>query len=346
MSGTSLDGLDIACCTLKHCAGEWTYKIEKATTLKYDNRWRNKLSSAHTLPALGLMELHREYGCYLGRCANDFVTSRKIKGIDIVASHGHTVFHQPERYVSFQLGNGAAISAACGITVVSDFRSLDIMLGGQGAPLIPVCDELLFPEYEFCLNLGGFANISYRSDAGERLAYDICPVNIALNHFANLLNMDFDKDGLTAASAKADKKLLARLNALKYYRNAAPKSLSREWFGAEFLPLVNKSGITVPEKLATVTEHIAEQVSRALTGAKGARCLVTGGGAFNRYLINKISAITDTQIVIPADDLVNFKEALGFALLGALRIRGEKNCLKSVTGACRDSSGGVICMAG
>ena len=343
MSGTSLDGLDIAYCTFKHEKNKWHYSIKHAVTIKYDNAWLKKIKAAHGLSSQKLLLLHNEFGKYLGTCVKQFIKEHDINKIDLVASHGHTIFHQPDKHFTFQLWHVAAIAAECGLPVVSDFRSLDVLLGGQGAPLVPIGDKLLFPEYDFCLNLGGFANVSYQHKK-ERVAFDICPVNIALNYLAGLLNKEYDKSGAIAASGNVDSKLLAKLDSLSYYKLAFPKSLGREWLEEEFLPLLNGSKISVQDKLATVTEHIAVQIAKVLKG-KG-KVLVTGGGAFNTYLIKRIGSKTNVKLILTDKILINYKEALVFALLGVLRWRGEVNCLKSVTGAKRNNSGGSIYLAG
>jgi len=344
MSGSSLDGLDIAYCTFKHEKNKWQFNIKEAVTLKYEKKWLEKLRTAHTLSSEKLLQLHNEYGEYLGASVSSFMREKKIRKVDFVASHGHTIFHQPEKHFTFQIGNGAAIAAKCNLPVVNDFRSLDVLLGGQGAPLVPIGDRLLFAEYEFCLNLGGIANISYESK-NKRLAFDVCPVNIVLNHLAGLLNKEYDKDGLIAASGKVDVKLLDSLNALNYYKQAFPKSIGREWVEEKFLPILNRSKISVKDKIATVTEHIAMQITKVLHGKKE-KVLATGGGAFNKYLIQKIRKRTEVKVIVPAKQVVNYKEALVFAFLGVLRWRGEVNCLESVTGASKNNSGGSIYLLG
>ena len=344
MSGTSLDGLDIAYCSFKQEKGKWHFNIKKAVTIKYSSEWLKKLSTAPKLSSIQLLQLHNDFGDYLGTCVNRFIKESKINKVDFVSSHGHTIFHQPEKHFTFQLGNGAAIAAKCNLPVISDFRSLDVLLGGQGAPLVPIGDKLLFPEYDFCLNLGGIANISFESKK-KRLAFDICPVNIVLNHLASLLNKEYDKDGLIAASGKVDPKLLNSLNALNYYKQAFPKSIGREWVEDDFLPILNKSNISVKDKIATVTEHIATQITKVLYGKKG-KVLVTGGGAFNKHLVQRMGKKTSLKLIMPGNELVNYKEALVFALLGVLKWRGEVNCLKSVTGARENNSGGSIYLVG
>jgi anhydro-N-acetylmuramic acid kinase len=341
MSGTSLDGLDLAYCVFKKESDKWKFSIKEAITLKYDIEWTKKLKNAHTLSSASLLKLHNEYGTYLGHCVRDFARGKKITNLDFISSHGHTIFHQPENRFTFQLGHGAAIASATGYPVVNDFRSLDVTLGGQGAPLVPIGDKLLFSEYEYCLNIGGFANISYEHK-GDRIAFDICPANIALNYLAGLYGKDYDEDGKIAAKGKVDKTLLNKLNALSYYKKAAPKSLGREWLEKEFLPIIDKTNLSNTDKMATVTQHIVMQIAAVMNGRK-ASLLATGGGALNKHLIQQIKKHSpQTKIIVPGKELVNYKEALVFALLGALRWRGEVNCLKSVTGASKNNSGGSI----
>ncbi len=342
MSGTSLDGLDMAYCTFIEKKGKWTFSIKSAAMVDYDNKRLKKLQNAPNLSGNELLLLHNEYGKYLGEQVARFIKAKGIKELDFVASHGHTIFHQPEKKITFQLGNGAAISAACNQTVINDFRSLDVALSGQGAPLVPIGDKLLFSEYEYCINLGGFANISYDKN-GKRIAFDIGPVNIVLNYLAELLGKHYDKNGLLAAKGKADKNLLNKLNKLSYYASAPPKSLGREWVENEFLPIVNKTKLSAEDKLATVTEHIAEQIAQSIKNQPKGKILLTGGGAYNKYLVKLLQAkMPKHKIVIPADEIIKYKEALVFAFLGVLRYTGKDNCLSSVTGADRNNKGGTI----
>lgn len=342
MSGTSLDGLDIAYCSFEESKSKWSFKIEAASTINYDKVWLNKLQNAHKLSGEKLMELHNEYGTYLGKQVAKFVKNEKISKVDFVASHGHTIFHQPHKGFTFQLGNGASIAAASGYSLVNDFRTLDVALKGQGAPLVPIGDKLLFAEHTYCINLGGFANVSY-DVKGERIAFDICPVNIVLNYLAQKVNKSYDKNGVMAAKGKVNAELLKKLNGLKYYKTSPPKSLGREWLEKEFLPIINKSKISVADKLATVSEHIAIQIKNTIGNRASGKVLVTGGGAFNSHLIERIQTqLPQHQVIIPSADIVNFKEALVFAFLGVLRWEGKDNCLKSVTGATRNNKGGTI----
>jgi anhydro-N-acetylmuramic acid kinase len=356
MSGTSVDGLDMALCHFSEIAGKWTVKIIKTSTLSYSGtEWKKRLPGADRLTGLELMELHRDFGRYTGESVNEF-----LKGIDtkpdLIASHGHTVFHQPENGLTLQIGDGAEITAVTGITCVSDFRRLDVALGGQGAPLVPVGDELLFGNHRFCLNLGGFANISFRED-GKRVAFDICPVNIVLNLLAGEAGKEFDHNGGIASKGVVVPDLLESLETLDFYRLEGPKSLGREWVDSVVLPILQKSDAAVENKLRTFCEHIALRISTVVmknspgsgseNGAGGSNpapaLLITGGGARNGFLTGLISAkTTPVHTVIPEKELVDFKEAIIFAFLGVLRLRGEANCLASVTGAGRDNSGGII----
>ncbi|HTA27331.1 MAG TPA: anhydro-N-acetylmuramic acid kinase [Bacteroidia bacterium] len=343
MSGTSLDGLDIAYCSFRFNKGRWKYAMHEPTTIKYSKEWLLKLKDAHKLIGENLVYLHNAYGEFLGKSVLSFIKKHSIKKVDLISSHGHTVFHRPELGFTFQLGNGAALAATCGITTVCDFRTLDVSLKGQGAPLVPIGDRLLFPEYSFCLNLGGFSNISYEEN-GDRVAFDICPVNIALNYLAALKGKDFDKGGSMAKSGKVNKELLLRLNGLSFYKKKKPKSLGREWLEKYFLPLLNANSVSVEDKLATVAEHIAQQIAGAISSAaKKGDVLITGGGGNNGFLISKLKEkLPGNRIIVPPQTLVNFKEALVFAFLGVLKMENKINTLQSVTGALRDSSGGVI----
>jgi anhydro-N-acetylmuramic acid kinase len=342
MSGTSLDGLDIALCRFTRSGDSWRYEILDATTCPYSAAWIDHLGSAQNLPGVQLIRLHKKYGTYLGSRLREFMDAKAIKPM-LAASHGHTIFHEPDQGLTFQLGDGNSLAAASGVTVISDFRSLDVALGGQGAPLVPVGDELLFGAYELCLNLGGFANISFRSN-NKRLAFDICPVNFVLNQLAAPLGEAYDTDGTIAASGQIADCLLSQLNSLDYYSAVGPKSLGREWVEKHIDSLLTGVPLSVPDKMCTMVEHIALQIGKVINASAkpGSKVLVTGGGAYHHYLVQRIGSHAQAEIVIPDKLTVDFKEALIFALLGLLRHLGEVNCLGSVTGALRDCCGGVI----
>ncbi len=342
MSGTSLDGLDMVAARFWQISGIWKFSIEHAKTLLYSKHWLEKLKKSPHFSGEELIELHTSYGQFLGSETKRFINETNFKP-DLISSHGHTVFHQPDKGFTYQTGNGADIAAITKITTVCDFRTGDVALGGQGAPLVPIGDRLLFSEYEYCLNLGGFANISYEKN-GNRIAFDICPVNIVLNHFAEKEGLAYDKNGELGRKGKVNIELLKKLNQLDFYLAEPPKSLGREWVEQVFMKVLSDFEITEEDKLRTIYEHIALQIAGTIAGegGDGGKMLVTGGGTFNALLIELISGKTQVELVIPANDIINFKEALIFAFLGVLKMRGEINCLASVTGAKCDSSAGLI----
>ncbi|MGQ1785646.1 anhydro-N-acetylmuramic acid kinase [Saccharicrinis sp. GN24d3] len=341
MSGTSLDGLDLVLSEFVRSRNVWDFKILKGKTVEYSGKMKEDLSRAQRLSAYDFVELHRRYGQYMGQEVAKFVSDEI--GIDFVASHGHTVFHEPGKNVTFQIGCGAQIAAGSGLNVVSDFRTLDIAFGGQGAPLVPMGDRLLFGHYGACVNLGGFANISYE-DKDNRIAFDICPVNIVLNDLVNNgFGHAYDKGGELGAQGKMKESMLDELNKLNYYQVSEPKSLAREWVEEVFNPVLNKyEHINVKDKLATCYFHFAQQIAHVLNKNKIGSALFTGGGTFNTYLMKLISGFAETELVIPDKQVVDFKEALIFAFLGVLRMEEQVNCLSSVTGARQDNIGGSV----
>ena len=339
MSGTSLDGLDIVYCLLIHDK-EWTFNIEKAETIAYDSRMRRKLQNATELDSKDLMQLHFHLGYYIGKQVKEFIASHHLQP-DFIASHGHTIFHQPQKGYTLQIGNGNAISAECSLPVVYDFRSLDVALGGQGAPLVPIGDRLLFPEYVACINLGGIANISFERKQ-KRLAFDVCPMNMVLNRLASEKNLLYDDQGKMARSGCLIQPLLDRLNKLLFYQHPGPKSLGKEWVSRNVLPLLELKKYSVEDLLNTFGHHIAFQLAQTLHLVHPGKLLITGGGAYNEFVIGLLSEQIKHEVVIPSETLINYKEALIFALLGVLRLRGEVNTLASVTGAKSDSCGGII----
>ncbi len=352
MSGTSLDGVDLACCHFVKESSGWKFEISAATTIEYSQLWKKKLSSLHEKDAQVFANTHAEFGHYLGILVKDFVERNKLK-VDFVSSHGHTIFHQPQHIFTSQIGDGAAIAVESGLPVICDFRTKDIALGGQGAPLVPIGDQLLFSEYDFCLNLGGIANIStstLRSSQKEGehhvVAFDVCPCNMILNHLSLELGKEYDEGGKFAAQGKVNDSLLKKLNALPFYSIHSQKSLGREDIEGDFFSLLSSNGISVNDKLNTVCEHIAFQISNVIQtlkpGTANSKLLITGGGAFNTYLVSRIRELSGTDVIIPGDTIIKYKEALIFAFLGMLRWRGEINCLKSVTGARSDSVGGAV----
>ena len=344
MSGTSLDGLDIAYCKLIHKKGKWKFEIVSATTLNYSSLWKKKLSTAHQLKAEELMALHSEYGSFLGKSADDFISEHKIKKIDFIASHGHTIFHQPEKKFTFQLGEGNALQSSAGVPVSADFRSLDVALGGQGAPLVPIGDRYLFHDFDICLNLGGISNLSMEVKK-ERKAFDVCFVNMGLNYLSRQAGKEYDKGGALASKGVIDRALLQKLNKVYGAMKKSRPSLGREGFEKWIQPLLNDKKTKLNDRLRTFCESIANEIAEAIPSSdKKLKLLATGGGALNTFLIQLLSERlkNKAKVIVPEKAIIDFKEALVFALLGVLRVRNEVNVLKSVTGAKRDSSSGVL----
>ena len=345
MSGTSLDGLDMVYCHIANPGDYWTYKIIKSHTVPYSPKWQEKLKQAIFLSPEELAILHIRYGQWLGDQVADFITTNKLE-VDFISSHGHTVHHQPDQRITVQIGHGQHIADITGIETVCDFRVQDVNLGGQGAPLVPIGDQLLFGDFDYCLNLGGISNISY-DDNGERIAFDVGIANMLLNYLAGIMGYPYDDQGKNAARGKRDPKLLDSLNALPYYRQKPPKSTGYEWFHKEIKPLVDKNNSNIPDKLHTAVIHIAQQIAVQLVpkpGKEVTSVLVTGGGTYNSFLMEELkNRLADgVQLFIPDDSLISYKEALVFALMGVLRKEGQINILQSVTGAMEDSSSGVI----
>lgn len=343
MSGTSLDGLDVCCVTFEK-ADKWNYNIDAVANYSYDDDLKSKLGTeAQQMSALEFVAFHSEYGFFLGQCVKDFMMKKHLHP-DIIASHGHTIFHEPDKKIMCQIGDGAAIRAVTGVPVVCDFRRLDIMLGGQGAPLVPIGDKLLFSDYDCCLNIGGFSNISFDYEE-RRIAFDISPVNYVLNHYCREVGLEYDKDGDMARSGNIIEPLLHALNELDYYRLQPPKSLGREWVEKLVFPLLDNPEIELKDKLRTFVEHAAYQVSiitKKYLKFSGCKMLVTGGGAYNKFLMERIGKLTQCDIVIPDRNTLEYKEAIIFAFLGTLYMMDEPNCLSSVTGASEDNVGGVL----
>lgn len=346
MSGTSVDGLDMAFCEFKQDEqNNWHYNILVTDNKAYSAEWQEKLKNIMHTNSLQLVEADFELGRLYGSWVNEFMIKNKLNP-DAIASHGHTVFHQPEKGITWQIGQAFEIQKATNTPVINDFRKLDLVLGGQGAPLVPAGDRLLFGNFDICLNLGGIANLSAEYQ-GNRIAYDICPCNLALNFLAGQKNLTYDDKGQLARQGKYQEELIQQLNQLSYYKLPYPKSLGLEWLEDNIFPLLAASDYNVDDLLHTFTHHIAFQIAKAAQkhvpdGAS--QMLITGGGAFNDFLIELIRhyTSTNTQIEVPTHQLIEYKEALVFAFLAALRLSGQINTYKSVTGAQSDSCGGVI----
>ncbi len=340
MSGTSLDGLDICHASFeKDEFGKWNFQILHASTFSYSETWEHQLRNAIHLSAEAIFELNAEYGFYLGEKVQEFIEKYSLSNIDFISSHGHTVFHQPQKKFTVQIGDGRAIKLLTDIPVIYDFRSQDVLMGGNGAPLVPIGDELLFSEFDACLNIGGFSNISFR-EKGKRIAFDICPVNIVMNDFAKQLGKEYDENGDLARNGIINDKLLSALNSIEYYQQNPPKSLGMEWVSKNILSKFKNENPAII--LATFTEHAAIQIANIFNQYQIKKVLFTGGGTYNSFLVERIKAKTETEIIIPEKELIDFKEALIFAFMGILRMTNENNVLSSATGSSRDHCSGII----
>ncbi len=338
MSGTSLDGVDLVYAKFEY-SNQYSFQIIHGTTIAYPEKWLQLLKNAFYFNKKQLQELDVDYGNYLADLILNFIKQNDIKEIDFIASHGHTIHHKPEEGYTLQIGNGKTIANKTSIKTICDFRSQDVAFGGQGAPLVPIGDKLLFSKYKYCLNLGGFANISF--DVNDtRIAFDIGAVNTVLNHYATKLGVPYDDNGTIAKSGSLISDLLNELNALDFYKTAYPKSLGFEYVDAVLIPLIDKYDASEKDILHTYVAHIAFQIAAQITNAGSV--LITGGGVFNSYLISRIKFYTKNEIVIPDKNTIDFKEALIFAFLGLRKLENKINCLKSVTGASKNHSSGVV----
>ena len=371
MSGSSLDGLDICFAELNESGGRWTYEILASACMPYSHEWAEKLRNTIHLSAKDYMRLHTTYGHHIGEQVNAFIDANNLHHrVQLIASHGHTTFHEPQHKMTGQIGDGAAIAATTGINVVSDLRAMDVALGGQGAPIVPIGEKLLLGNHQYFLNLGGIANISVNrrpstvnsqglSVDGQRLtvdpafiAFDVCPANRVLNMLVQEMGHDYDESGAIAASGNVDEALLEQLNSLEFYKAPYPKSLANDFGTDVVFPMIKNAGISVPDALRTCVEHVAVQIKNAVALLAGESAtdtetsmLVCGGGTLNDFQIERLKALLaphNVTVVVPDKTLIEFKEALIMALIGVLRWREENNVLHTVTGASRSSIGGAV----
>ena len=341
MSGTSLDGIDLAHIQFEIKQNQWSFKILESETVPYSADWVNQLKSAVDFSKENLEILNRNYTQLLSEIIVNFIKKHQIINLDAVCSHGHTILHQPQNGFTLQIGNLPEIATLTQQKIVCDFRVQDVQLGGQGAPLVPIGDRILFSQYDYCMNFGGFSNVSFEEN-NQRIAFDISPVNTVLNFYANKLGLNYDDKGQISKTGKINTELLNELNAFDFYQKKHPKSLGFEFVKEVVLPLIEKFDISIEDKLHTFTEHIALQTALALPLKKG-RLFITGGGAYNDFLISRIQHyLPEMKLIIPENKILEFKEALIFALLGILKLREEINVLSSVTGAKKDHSSGLV----
>lgn len=351
MSGSSLDGLDIVFANIEEVRGVWQYGIQAAECIPYPESWSDDLKTAGGRDAGSFLCLHTRYGRFLGTCVNEFIEKHALHHkVHFIASHGHTVYHNPAEQTSFQLGDGASLAAVTRLPVISDLRSLDVALGGQGAPIVPIGDKFLFGDYDYWLNIGGIVNMTV-SRSGQLLAYDICPGNQMLNALARRAGKEMDEDGAMASRGTLLPQLSGRLQEAAYYQKRPPKSLSNPETLQLAAPLLSEQEVPLEDLLCTATEHIARMVAKEITAfppeKKDSQLLVTGGGALNGFLVEKLQQHLQPygiSVIVPDIEIVRYKEALVMALIGTLRWREESNVLAEVTGAGRDSVGGALWM--
>lgn len=342
MSGTSLDGLDIAHVSFAFQADKIKFELLHYQTFSYPDSLLKKLKNVTNLTAEELQLFDRELGTYFAEKVNTFLQENKVskKQIVAIASHGHTVFHQPHQGFTLQIGCGSTIAFHTDIDVINDFRSLDVIAGGQGAPLVPIGDLHLFGNQATAfLNLGGFSNISFQKH-GQMLAFDISPANLPSNLLMQSIGQSYDQDGQLARSGTIIDPLLAQLNSLEYYAHPAPKSLGVEWMNEHYMSLFDANA-NMADLLHTHTEHVAMQVAKVLNQEKLTSVFITGGGAKNIYFLERLREYFSGICIIPEIEIIDFKEAIVFAFLGARHLRGEPTNVPSVTGANQELCTGV-----
>ncbi len=340
MSGSSLDGLDLAFCSFQKEGENVNWSLDGTLAIPYPNSLRRRLGNPDSLDEAGLNKLDHDFGIFVANSLISWIGETGFQ-VDLIASHGHTLFHRPEKGLTLQVGDGKVIYESTGIKVVNDFRSGDVKLGGQGAPLVPAGDHDLFPGFDAYLNLGGITNISFFDQGDFNEAFDIGPFNQVVNHYSRLLGSDFDHGGEFGSKGHVEQMILEKWNSLNYYKQPGPKSLGREWVEEIFLP--STGGVDPYSSIATFYQHMAEQIQNVLSKKKEkGRVLVTGGGAKNHYFLDLLKGKSEWDFIVPEQRVIDFKEAIIFAYLGFLRVRGERNIFAAATGASKDSIGGII----
>jgi anhydro-N-acetylmuramic acid kinase len=358
MSGSSLDGLDIAYCRFDISKDEkqqlkvHDWQLLAAETIAFSEKWQLRLSQLPQQSALVFAKTHTYFGHYLGDMVNDFIQRHQIAP-HFIASHGHTIFHDPMGRMTSQIGDGSAMAAITGYPVINGFRNQDIAINGEGAPVAPIVDKYLLAGHDFYLNLGGIANLTCILPS-KIIAFDTCPANQLLNVLANQLGLEYDDRGQIAASGEVLEPLLQQLNQADFYQKPYPKSLDNAWSGQAILSQIENDPTAIPNQLCTLVEHIAYQIAFAIRQVidkegftkEKYSLLATGGGALNDYLIERLKvhchAFANIEVVLPSMDIIQFKEAVLMAWMGLMRLENVPNVMKSVTGAKRDSINGAI----
>lgn len=346
MSGTSLDGIDLVHVEFNYQSNQerpWSFILKQCQTIPYSPQWVQTLKQAVDYSPEELEILNERYTVYLAGVIQDFILKHKLEALAGVCSHGHTILHRPDLGYTLQIGNLPILADLINQVVVCDFRTNDVALQGQGAPLVPIGDKLLFAQYQGCLNLGGFANISFLSKEGKMLAFDICAVNIVLNYLVSKIGLAYDNHGDLARKGVVNQELLSKFNSLNFYSDKGPKSLGLEYVKQNIYPVLDNSNLSLEDMLCTFVEHIAMQVAHVLQDNNIENLLVSGGGFYNTFLIERLVFYAPNVVLSQVEsNIVEFKEAIIFGLLGVLALRKEINVLSSVTGATRDHCSGKI----
>ncbi len=354
MSGSSLDGIDLSYCSYSTSGDAFDWELLNHATYPIPDTWKSRLLHLPEQSAKTFVKTHTYFGHFLSEVINDFIERQKITP-DFIASHGHTIFHEPNKRFTTQIGCGAAIATQTGLPVINDFRIQDISINGEGTPLAPAADLFLFEGYDFYLNLGGIANLTAKT-VDQLVAFDVCPANQLLNFLANQINLAYDKDGILAKSGQLLPALMERLRDFEYYRMSYPKSLDNSWIKKEVLSIFQQFEEPVQDKLHTTCKFIAEEITNSLSTVIQSlkmgknnhyKLLATGGGTFNEFLLECIvesntKGNLPIEVVLPEKEIIDFKEAILMGLLGVLRVQNRPNCFASVTGAKYDTIGGIV----
>lgn len=343
MTGTSLDAIDLAYCRFEEQNDSYVWVCLLAESIEIEARWRDRLMALPQQTAEIYAKTHVYLAHYLGKNIANFIHKHQLRP-QFVAVHGQTIFHQPHKNFTAQIGDGETLVSYLQCPLVCNFRNKDVALGGEGAPLVPLGEKYLFPDTRLFLNLGGFANVSY----GQQ-AFDIAPCNLVLNALLRAFNpdADYDRGGQIARAGKLLPELLAALNALPYYRQKAPKSLGSEWVEQQLFPIFAAYKPELADGLHTFCEHLAQQTAASVEqlGVQHEQLLITGGGRHHDYLMERLGHHLEPlhiSIAETSDELVDFKEAIIFAFLGLRALTGKPNTLKSVTGARQDAVCGSV----
>ncbi|MGB0167057.1 MAG: anhydro-N-acetylmuramic acid kinase [Luteibaculum sp.] len=339
MSGSSLDGLDLALSEYTLNQEKWSFKILHRDSIELPDNLKELLKTSTSLSGEDLVLLDITYGKWIASQLGDFLADYPKP--DVVGLHGHTVFHKPDLGYSLQIGSADHVAASVSCPVVSNFRQKNIALGGQGAPLVPIGDFHLFNDFDACVNLGGICNTTLLNRQ-DLLAWDISACNQVFNFLAHEMGQAFDKDGVIALSGSLDEDLLQALNRLSYYDLKAPKSIGNHWVKENFIPLVQRAKSSVPDKMHTVQRHLVDRICTELKSYGVKKALLTGGGAHNANFVQRLRDQGDIEFIVPEKQIVDFKEAIIFGFLALLRILCKENILSSYTNSKFNLSGGSI----